>query len=72
MIMADLRFQINSQNLDLCKILASLGYKNGQAELCKNKFYKFLQIISPDITRDASDYIFNKTDYDKNGTISIN
>jgi len=42
--MADLRFQINSQNLDLCKILASLGYKNGQAELCKNKFYKFLKI----------------------------
>ena len=37
--MADLRFRINSQNLDLCKVLASLGYKNGEAELCKNKFY---------------------------------
>jgi hypothetical protein len=72
MILADLRFTINSQNLNLCKILASLGYKNGEAELCKNKFYQFLQIISPNITKYASDYIFNKTDYNKNGFISLN
>ncbi len=29
--MASLRFQINSQNLDLCKILAGLGYKGGES-----------------------------------------
>jgi hypothetical protein len=69
MIMSDLRFKINSQNLDLCKILASLGYKNGEAELCKNKFYELLQRISPNITKYASDYIFNKTDYNQNGYI---
>lgn len=72
MIMSDLRFQINSQNLDLCKILAGLGYVNGKCQLDKDKFYKFLRIINPDIAKDASDYIFLKTDFDKNGTISIN
>jgi hypothetical protein len=29
--MSDLRFQINSQNIDLCKVLASLVYKSGQS-----------------------------------------
>lgn len=29
--MADLRFQINSQNLDLFRILTALGYKSGEA-----------------------------------------
>lgn len=28
--MSDIRFQINSQNLDICKILVTLGYKNGE------------------------------------------
>ena len=30
-VMADLRFQINSQNLDLFRILTALGYKSGEA-----------------------------------------
>ncbi len=30
MIMSDMRFQINSHNLDLCKILQGLGYSNGK------------------------------------------
>jgi hypothetical protein len=29
MTMGDLRFQINAHNLDLCKVLVDLGYKNG-------------------------------------------
>ncbi len=70
--MSSLRFQINSQNLDLINILAQLGYKNGQSELDKDRFFRFLQIINEDISRNQSDYIFNKTDFDKNGTISIN
>lgn len=70
--MSSLRFQINSQNLDLINILAQLGYKNGQSELDKDRFFRFLQIINEDISRNQSDYIFNKTDFDENGTISIN
>ena len=37
--MNELRFKINSQNLDLVKILSSLGYKNSNHELNRDKFY---------------------------------
>lgn len=33
--MSDMRFQINSHNLDLCKILQGLGYSNGKNQLDK-------------------------------------
>lgn len=49
--MANLRFQINSQNLDICGILCKLGYSSSQSELKSDKFYEFLKRISPDITR---------------------
>lgn len=49
--MSDLRFQINSNNLDLYKILASLGYSDGKEELNKQQFYQFLKVVSPSITR---------------------
>ena len=45
--MADLRFQINSQNLDLFRILTALGYKSGETELDQNNFYQFLKIVNP-------------------------
>jgi Ca2+-binding EF-hand superfamily protein len=70
--MSDLRYQINAHNIDLCKVLASLGYKSGKTELSKKKFFEFLKIISPSIVQETSDYIFSKVDIDKNGTISIN
>jgi hypothetical protein len=28
--MSSLRFQINSKNINLCKVLAKLGYNNGK------------------------------------------
>lgn len=60
--MSDLRFQIHSQNLDLCRIMAGLGYKDANAEMDKAQYYQFLKIIYPTITRAESDYIFQKTD----------
>ena len=71
-VMSDLRFQINSNNLDLCKILASLGYSSDTTELNQHKFYQFLRVVNPKITKEESDYIFEKTDKDKNGFVSIN
>ena len=50
MVMTDLRFHINSNNLDLCIILAGLGYK-GNEEMDKEKFHEFLKIVSPSIKR---------------------
>ena len=69
--MSDLRFQINSNNLDLCKILNSLGYSSDTAELSQQQFHQFLKLVNPIITKDEAKYIFDKTDEDKNGTISI-
>jgi hypothetical protein len=53
-------------------VWTSLGYKSGKAELSKKKFFEFLKIISPSIAQETSDYIFNKVDIDRNGTISRN
>lgn len=49
--MSDLRFQVNANNIDICKILGSLGYEKGTAELDPKKFYQFLRIVQPDITK---------------------
>ena len=50
MVMSDLRFHINSNNLDLCLILSGLGY-TGEEMLDKDKFYSFLKVVSPHIKR---------------------
>ena len=70
MAMSDLRFHINSNNLDLCIILAGPGYK-GEESLHPEKFYEFLKIVSQSITREESNYIFKKVDEKGKGTISI-
>jgi hypothetical protein len=57
--MRDLRFQINANNLDLCKIFAGLGYNQPNSELNKEEFYQFLRLISPSARKSESDYIFN-------------
>lgn len=69
--MADLRFQINSQNLDLFRILTALGYKSGDTELDQDKFYQFLKIVNPELSREESNYIFGKADTDHSNGISI-
>jgi len=56
--MSDLRFQINSQNLDLCRIMAGLGYKDANSEMDKSQYFQFLKIIYPTLTRKEADYIF--------------
>lgn len=70
MVMSDLRFHINANNLDLCIILAGLGYK-GEEKLDKNKFHEFLKIVSPNIKRNESEYIFGQVDTEKKGFITI-
>jgi len=49
--MTNLRFEINSQNLDLSKILNQLGYRDYDNELNKDRFFQFLSFLSQDITR---------------------
>lgn len=58
--MRELRFQINANNLDLCKIFAGLGYNQPNSKLNKDEFFQFFRLISPSAIKSESDYIFNK------------
>ena len=55
--MSELRFQINSKNIDLSKLLNSMGYKPNQ-ELNFNEFSDFLKIIHPAITKEEVKFFF--------------
>lgn len=57
MVMSELRFQINSKNIDLSKLLNSMGYKPNQ-ELNFNEFSDFLKIIHPAITKEEVKFFF--------------
>ena len=49
-VMGELRFQINSNNIDLCKLIEGLGFDN-KKELNYDEFSSFLKHIHPKITK---------------------
>ena len=51
MVMTELRFQINSKNIDLNKLLNSMGI-NHEQELTFTLFSDFLKYIHPGISKD--------------------
>lgn len=71
MVMTELRFQINSKNIDLNKLLESMGMKN-EKELNFAQFSDFLRYIHPNITKDEIKFFFEKMDTNEDGSISIN
>ena len=70
MVMTELRFQINSKNIDLNKLLESMGMKN-EKELNFSQFSDFLRYIHPNITKDEIKFFFEKMDTNEDGSISI-
>jgi Ca2+-binding EF-hand superfamily protein len=70
MVMSELRFQINSKNIDLNKLLDSMGLKPNH-ELNFNEFSEFLKIIHPGIVKDEINFFFEKMDYNGDGRISL-
>ena len=48
--MSRLRFRINSDNIDVRKLLTILGIKNEKEELNFKEFSKFLDYIYSDLT----------------------
>lgn len=48
--MGELRFQINSKNIDLDRLIDGLGFKNNK-ELNYEEFSEFLRHIHPKITK---------------------
>ena len=70
MVMTSLRFEINSKNLDLNKLLEGLGYK-GMKELNYKQFAEFIRHIHPHITKDEIIFFIEKMDPNEEGSISI-
>ena len=69
--MSRLRFRINSDNIDVRKLLTILGIKNEKEELNFKEFSKFLDYIYSDLTEEEVRYFFDKVDEDSSGTISV-
>lgn len=71
MIMNKLRFYISQKNLDLKKVMDSLGFGNNKNEISYHEFFHFFQRVYPEISNEEADYVFKKTDSDQSGSISV-
>ncbi len=71
MIMNKLRFYISQKNLDMKKVMDSVGFTSGKQEVTYQDFYQFFKCVYPEITNEDTDYLFKKTDTDNSGSISV-
>ena len=69
--MGRLRFTINSDNIDVRRLLSKLGLENEKDELNFKEFNRFLEFIYPDLTEEEVRFFFDKVDEDSSGTISV-
>ena len=68
--MGDLRFKVNSQNIDIKKVWKSLGFQK-DSELNFKKFQTFLDAINPNMNKAEQSYFFEKMDAKGYGTLSM-
>lgn len=68
--MGELRFEINSKNIDLDRLIDGLGFKNNK-ELNYEEFTQFLKHIHPKITNKEINFFFEKMDTNADGSISM-
>ena len=69
--MNKLRFYISQKNLDMKKVMDSVGFTSGKQEVSYQDFYQFFKNVYPQITNEDTDYLFKKTDVDNSGSISV-
>ena len=69
-VMGDLRFKINSQNIDIKKLWASLGFQEDK-ELNFKEFQTFLKAINPNMNKAEQSYFFEKMDANGDGCLSL-
>lgn len=69
-VMVDIRFHVNSQNINLKKLWSNLGYHEHK-ELDGQEFGVFLTSIVPSIDRHEVSYFFRKMDANKDGSVSL-
>lgn len=56
-VMSELRFQVNSKNIDLTRLLENLGFQ-GAIQLEYKHFERFIRHIHPDLTRPEIRFFF--------------
>lgn len=70
MIMSDIRFRINMQNMDLRKLISQMGFDD-RTELIFRNFDQFIRVVNPSITSEEVVYFFEKLDVNDDGRVSI-
>lgn len=70
MIMSDMRFRINVENLELRRLMSEMGFDEG-SELGFKSFDEFIRAINPSITSEEVVYFFEKLDVNDDGRVSI-
>lgn len=66
--MSKIRYQINSQNLQLEKLIEKHGFSK---DMDFQSFQKFMKTIDEDLTVEEVRYMFEKLDRDDSNTISL-
>lgn len=69
-VMGDLRFKVNSENIDLKKLWSNLGFEEDK-DLDFEEFQTFLQAIDPNMSKAQATYFFEKMDENGDGSISL-
>ena len=70
-IMTKLRFYFNLNKNNLENYLSKYGFMNNNEDLNFEQYFDFLKAVNPNITKSEAAYIFQKTDTDNSGAISI-
>ncbi len=70
MIMSDIRFRINTENVDLRKLIEQMGFDD-RTELTFKNFDEFIRVVNPSITTEEVVYFFEKLDVNDDGKVSI-
>lgn len=65
-----MRISINSNNINLKKLIESLGFKN-KTELSFEQFSQFIRHVHRDINKEEIKFFFESMDDDDSGSISI-
>ena len=69
-IMNDLRFIVNSQNLDIKNLMSMVGLKESE-NMDENAFKKFLITINPQVSEEEYKFCFSRLDKNGDGAVSI-
>ena len=70
-IMTKLRYYFHLNKQGLQAYLNKYGFRDTEEELSFENYFQFLRVANPNTTYNEAVYIFNKTDIDGNGAISL-